>query len=377
MSQLIFTATGPVEDVVRLEENPDLRLGPEDLLVDMEAANINLTDFRLAEGTYTDRVTVSPPAPLGGEGVGRVVEAGPAADPSLLGRRVIVVPNYLQGTWANRLVVPARSAVPVGDGGDPLQLAMLGSNPATAYLLLNRYVTLEPGDWIGQDMANSAIGQYVITLARHAGIRTLNVVRRHDAARGLREQGADVVLVDGDGLRDRIAAALGGAELRLVLDGIGGPIAGDLVHSLEFGGQLLSYSSMTRTPVAVPAADLVYRELGVRGMWVVNWLRSAPRTEIEAVYGELAVLSERGVISAEVEATFPLTEYRDAFAAARRPGRSGKTLFTFDGAPLAGPASRQPRDGSWPGTAPSPHTKPTSPGSTSSKRATRPHRATN
>jgi NADPH:quinone reductase-like Zn-dependent oxidoreductase len=42
------------------------------------------------------------------------------------------------------------------DDADPLQLSMIGINPATAYLLLHRYVSLMPGDWIGQTAANSA-----------------------------------------------------------------------------------------------------------------------------------------------------------------------------------------------------------------------------
>lgn len=331
MSRLIAKAAGKVEDVVYLESDPDLAVGDEDLLIDMEAASINLTDFRLIEGTYTDRVKTSFPAPLGSEGVGRVVAAGPAVDQALVGRRVVIVPNYLQGTWADRLVAPARSAVPVGDDGDARQLAMLTVNPATAYLLLNRYVSLEPGDWIGQDMANSAVGQYVIALARHAGVKTLNVVRRADTADELRALGADVVLVDGDDLPERIADALDGSALRLVLDGVGGPVSGHLAHALEFGGQVLSYSAMSRTPVAVSPVDAIYRELGVRGLWVVNWLRTAPRAEIETVYAELSALVEQGVVSAAVEAVYPLTEYAEAFDRARASQRAGKILFTFPG----------------------------------------------
>jgi NADPH:quinone reductase-like Zn-dependent oxidoreductase len=37
-----------------------------------------------------------------------------------------------------------------------------------------------PGDWIGQTAANSAMGQYIIALAKLAGVKTLNVVRREE-----------------------------------------------------------------------------------------------------------------------------------------------------------------------------------------------------
>lgn len=322
-----MTRVGPVDEAVQLEADPDQRAGEGEVVVDMAAANINLTDFRQVEGTYTDRVRVEPPAPLGGEGVGRVVEAGANVPPSLLGQRVILVPNYRQGSWAHRVVAPMRSVYPIGEDIDPFQAAMLASNPATAYLLLHRYVDLAPGDWVVQDMANSAAAQYVIALAHHAGLRTINVVRRADVADHLAALGADAVIVDGDDLGERIDRVLGRERARLVLDGVGGALAGTLAQFLEPNGHLVSYSSMTRTPVAVPSSFLVYRELTIHGFWVVNWLRDAPRDEIEAVYTELGELAARGVIRATVQETFPLSDYRVAFAAARGPKRAGKVLF--------------------------------------------------
>src|SRR5207247_3368130 len=82
------------------------------------------------------------------EGVGRVAKVGSKVDVALQGKRVLILPTYEQGTWADQVVVPVRNIVPMSDEADPLQLSMIGINPATAYLLLNRYVSLMPGDWI-------------------------------------------------------------------------------------------------------------------------------------------------------------------------------------------------------------------------------------
>src|SRR5438094_4521396 len=106
---------------------------------------------------------------------------------------------------------------PISDKAHPLQLSMIGINPATAYLLLNRYVSLMPGDWIGQTAANAAMGQYIIALAKLAGIKTLNVVRRKEAAEQVRQWGGDRVVLQGDNLDKDINDALGGKRLSLVL----------------------------------------------------------------------------------------------------------------------------------------------------------------
>ena len=45
---------------------------------------------------------------------------------------------------------------------------MLRINPPTALLLLTDIVTLKPGDWVIQNVANSAVGRLLIKLARRA-----------------------------------------------------------------------------------------------------------------------------------------------------------------------------------------------------------------
>src|SRR5208282_6151165 len=156
------------------------------------------SDFMLVRGIYHVRPAF--PFPVGTEGVGRVIQTGAKVDGALRGRRVLILPTYEQGTWADQVVVSERNVVPMGDDADPLQLSMIGVNPATAYLLLSRYASLMPGDWIGQTAANSAMGQYVIALAKLAGVKTLNVVRREAAAEQVRQWGGDLVVLHGDNL---------------------------------------------------------------------------------------------------------------------------------------------------------------------------------
>src|ERR1700731_883206 len=156
MRQLQLVAHGEASDVIELKTVPEPALGPEDVLISMEAAPINPSDFLFVRGTYGIRPAF--PSPVGAEGVGRIAKIGSKVDVALRGKRVLILPTYEQGTWAHEVVVPERNLVPMSDEADPLQLAMIGINPATAYLLLNRYVSLMPGDWIGQTAANSAMG---------------------------------------------------------------------------------------------------------------------------------------------------------------------------------------------------------------------------
>ncbi|GAA0389343.1 zinc-dependent alcohol dehydrogenase family protein [Microbispora corallina] len=329
MSRLVLTAVGgDLQDTVALVEDQDPPLAPGDVLVEVDAAPINNADLLFTMGWFSAQPQL--PQALGAEGVGRVVRAGEDVDRTLVGRRVLILPTFVHGTWTDQVVVPASAVVPISvtDGADALQLAMLPVNPATAYALLNDYAALRPGDWIGLNLANSAVGHHVIALARRAGIRTLAVVRREAAAEQVRALGADAVVVDGADLGERISAALGGERLRLALEGTADPgQTAALVQSLEDGGTVVTFAAATGQAPSVPVGDLIYRGIVLRAFFILNWIRDTPRKELEGVYAELADLVEQGVLKAPVEATYPLRDHRAALAHAARAERSGKVLF--------------------------------------------------
>ena len=255
----------------------------------MEAAPLNPSDFLFVRGIYGIRPAF--PSSLGAEGVGRVAQTGSKIDATLRGKRVLIIPTYEQGTWADQVIVPVRNIVPMSDEADPLQLSMIGINPATAYLLLNRYVSLMPGDWIGPNRSNSAMGQYIIALATLARVKTLNVVRRENAAEQVRQFGGDRVVIQGDNLHKDIEEALDGKKLSLVLDTVGENSVGELAKSLKNGGSIVVYALQSgEFPVFSPG-DFIYRGLSLYGFWLINWIRNAPRTEIQEIYQKLGDLA--------------------------------------------------------------------------------------
>ena len=328
MPALQLTGFGEPAEVVTLVSQPALVTGRDEVIVALEAAAVHPSDIHLIRGFYGVRPRL--PAPLGAEGVGKVAEVGPGADQALLGRRVAILPTYEQGTWADHALVAARDLVPVSDEGDPQQLAMIGVNPITALLLLRLFGPLSEGDWIAQTAANSAVGQYIIRLAERAGIHTLNVVRSQEAAAQVRVAGGDRVLIDGDDLSAQLQRVLGGQELALVLDSIGGPVVTNLAHRLRFGGKVVSFGALSGQPTALDIRqDLIYRNISHHGFWTFNWLTRAPRAEIDAAYQEIVALVTSGELTAEIDSTFRLEQYADALSRAEHYRRRGKVLFVF------------------------------------------------
>jgi NADPH:quinone reductase-like Zn-dependent oxidoreductase len=327
MQQLQLIAHGEPLDVIELNTVSEPALGEEEVLISMEAAPMNPSDFLFVRGIYGIRPAF--PSSLGAEGVGRVAKIGSKVDVALRGKRVLILPTYEQGTWADQVVVPVRNLVPMSDEADPLQLSMIGINPATAYLLLNRYVSLMPGDWIGQTAANAAMGQYIIALAKLAGVKTLNVVRREEAAKQVREWGGNRVVLHGDNLHEDIEEALDGKKLSLVLDTVGGTPVGELAKSLKPGGSIVVYGMQSGHFPAMPPKEFIYGGLSLHGFWLINWIRNAPRTEIKEIYQKLGDLVADGSLSAAVEHAYLLDEFKEAFKQSLKSNRSGKIVFKF------------------------------------------------
>src|SRR6202158_1205618 len=122
MRQLQLIAHGEPSDVIELNTISEPALGQEDVLISMEAAPLNPSDFLFVNGKYGVRPAF--PSSVGAEGVGRLAKIGSKVDVALRGKRVLILPIYEQGTWAVQVVVPVRNIVPMSDKADLLKVSM-------------------------------------------------------------------------------------------------------------------------------------------------------------------------------------------------------------------------------------------------------------
>jgi NADPH:quinone reductase-like Zn-dependent oxidoreductase len=332
MKKAVYEKRGPIpEAVIEAVEFDKPALQSGQVLVEVLAAPINPSDLLTLTGEYG----ILPPLPAvgGNEGVGRVAAHGPDVDQPVVGQTVMLPPG--SGTWATHLVAEAAGLVPLPDGADPLQLAMMTINPPTASLLLSTFVDLQPGDWVIQNAANSGVGGYLVQLAKIRGFRTVNVVRREDAVTGIREKGGDVALVDGDDLRKRVAEATGGASIQLGIDAVAGTATDRIAQCLGPGATLVNYGAMSREACTLPPQSFIFNDITLRGFWLARWFQNASPEDQMAVFGELTPLIAGGRLRADVHATYDVDQIQDAVAEAALEGRKGKVLVVPGGVSLA------------------------------------------
>jgi NADPH:quinone reductase-like Zn-dependent oxidoreductase len=316
----------PAEAVRCVEVDDPGAPGTGEVVFDVLAFPINPADLSMCRGTYRLRPVL--PAGIGAECVGRVHAVGSGVSGVAPGDLVV---NLQRENWTQRRRVPADDVVPVPDGLDLLQAAMLRINPPTALLLLTDVVTLRPGDWIIQNVANSAVGRFVIRLARARGLRSVNVVRREALFAELEPLGADVCVVDGPDLAERVRGATANASIRLGLDAVSGQATARISACVGEGGVVCHYGSMSGEDPVMPRSKLIGDGQSLVGFILGRALAPRSRAQVRAIYAELAEQVRAGLLTAPVERIYPIEEVRTAVAHAERGERTGKILVTPNG----------------------------------------------
>jgi trans-2-enoyl-CoA reductase len=327
MKSVEIDAYGAPEEVARCVEGPDVGApAAGEVVFDVLAFPINPADISFCRGSYRLRPPL--PATPGAECLGRVAAVGAGVAQLKPGDLVI---NMQRENWTQRRRVRAEDAVPIPPGLDLAQAAMLRINPPTALLLLEDHVALARGDWVIQDVANSAVGRHIIVLAKTRGVRTVNVVRRDDVVGELRDLGADVVVKDGPDLAERVRAAVGDSPIRLGIDAVSGDACRRIGDCVAEGGVVVSYGSMSGQDPVLSRAAVNMRGVNLTGFNLGRGLAKRTPDQVQQIYAGLAGKIRDGVLKAPIDAFFPIEEIKPALIRAQQGGRHGKVLVLPNG----------------------------------------------
>lgn len=323
MKRVIYREFGNPAKVLEVIEEDSLELEPGQARIEVLRSPINPSDYIQIAGEYGVRPDL--PATGGNEGIGRVSEVN--GEGIAVGQLVLLPVG--DGAWRTEIVGQISHLVPMPEG-DIDQLCMLMVNPATAQLLLTDYVGLKEGDWIIQSAANSAVGSYIVQLAKAKGINVCCVVRREGAVAPLVEAGAAAVIVDGPNLAAEVRQATG-ARMRLALDAVAGETFGRLAETLEDGGMLVNYGAMSMQPAQIAAGSMIFCNITIKGFWLVHWFAKASKEDRMKTYGALTQAVAQGTLHAPIDQVFTLDQITEAVTYTMAGKRAGKVLLAPNG----------------------------------------------
>ncbi|WP_161883645.1 medium chain dehydrogenase/reductase family protein [Deinococcus alpinitundrae] len=307
------------------------------VLVQVEASGVSFAEQGMRRGRYPGQPKF--PFVPGYDLVGTVREIGTGVDPTLIGTRVAVATKT--GGWASHALVDAADLVAVPISVDPAEAETVIVNGITAWQMLYVSARAKPGQTILVHGANGGVGNVLVQLARHAGIRVIGTASPHHHA-ALRELGVQPLDYNASDLTAQVRRlAPGGVDA--AFDHLGLESARRSFGLLARGGTLVAYGMAADLNEAGSMLPMFLKMVGQIIAWTVlpNGRRASfydfwsgktfspkrfRQRQHEALRQVLDLLAQ-GVIRPYIAARFPLSEVRQAMELAESRTVMGKVVL--------------------------------------------------
>jgi NADPH2:quinone reductase len=299
-------------------------LGPDEVLVRVQAAGINFFEVLMRQ----DRYAVTPDLPMmpGVEAAGVIEEIGHNIGHLSVGTRV-AVPLFAigrSGGYAEYVTVDAEATVPVPDGLSFEAATALMVQGLTALHLVRRS---PPNDKIVLvNAAAGGVGSLLVQLARNNGARLVLAAAGSDEKRRLAlSLGADIAIdYSSPDWVDRVREATGDNGADIVYEVIGGSFTKACLDALAPGGDLV-FSALGRFGLDQAAfEDMFARNQSLKGFALL------PLLTPDGMRSDLAWLFDQAVegrLKVVQGGRYPLDRVADAHRALEDRGTVGKVIL--------------------------------------------------
>ncbi|PTQ65454.1 NADPH:quinone reductase-like Zn-dependent oxidoreductase [Sphingomonas sp. PP-CE-3G-477] len=332
MKAYILDAYGKASRL-RLGDRPDPVVGPDDVLVEIHAAALNVIDSKIRNGEFKLILPYKPPFVLGADFAGIVRQVGANVTRFAVGDAVYGSPRQGRiGTFAELIAVDQADVAL-----KPVNLSMeeAASIPLvglTAWQVLVERAKLKRGQKVLIHAGSGGVGTFAIQLAKHLGLHVATTAGTSNLDL-VRDLGADTVV---DYKTQDFAELLSGYDV--ALNSLDGKTLAKSLDTLKPGGKLISISG--------PPDPAFARQQGLNwGLRLVMRLLSAGirakarRREISYSFlfmqasGEqlatIATLIEGGEIRPVVDRVFPFAALNDAMAYIDTGRAKGKVVVSI------------------------------------------------
>ena len=323
---------GDIESSVFLNEQELLHsnIKKNEVLVKLLGSPINPADINIIQGKYA-LLPKSFPAYIGNEGVLEVIKT--SENCNLKPGDWVLPKNLGWGTWRSFAIEHESQFIKVPNNLDKNICASLKVNPCTAYRMLKDFKSLNPGDTVIQNGANSGVGQSVIQFSKYFGVNVINIVRKRENLDELytylKSIGAKYILTEEDLRKSNVTNELWKEIPRpkLALNCVGGKTVADMIRLLDKNSIMVTYGGMSRLPLTLNTADFIFKNFTCTGFWLSNWRMCNSDEKCEKMINKVLDLIEKCDFKAQKFQEFKLSDYKNAFQNAQSKYLNYKSLF--------------------------------------------------
>jgi NADPH2:quinone reductase len=315
---------GEPEQVMVLEDCPEPAVRPGDVRLRVHAASLNFPDVLLCRGQYQ----VKPPLPFtpGAEVAGVVEEVGADVDGIRIGERVLAIPNFGNGGFAESTTASAAGVFPVPDSMPFGAAAALHVVYQTGHLGLHRRAHIQPGESLLVHAGAGGVGSAAIQLGLAAGARVVATAGGPEKVEVCKRLGADLALDYGEhDFVDAVKEFTDGRGADVIYDPVGGDTYDRSTKCIAFEGRILIIGFTGGRFADARTNHVLIKNYSVVG---VHWaLYNAKNPQlVRETHNELVRLFEAGQIDPLISERVALADVPAALARLGSRGTYGKIV---------------------------------------------------
>jgi NADPH2:quinone reductase len=326
MKAIVCRAYGPPESLVYADV-ADPTPGANEIVLSVKACAANFPDTLIIQGRYQ----FQPPLPFtpGTDVAGVVKAVGVGVDSPRPGDRVLGLVAH--GGYAEEVVAPAVSAIPIPDGVDFVSAAAIQLTYGTAYHALVDRARIQPGETLLVLGAAGGVGMATIEVGKALGARVIAAASSPEKIAACRESGADEgVDYTSEDLRARIKELTGGKGVDVALDPVGSALTEPVVRGMAWDGRYLvvgfAGGEIPRIPLNLP----LLKSCSIVGVYYGGLLGQNLPLALANQRTLVAWLAE-GRIKPRISATYPLREAARALNDIASRRAIGKDVLVMEG----------------------------------------------
>ncbi len=305
-------------------ETDDPVVGPDEVLVDVQATALNRADLSQAAGNYPPPPGASPI--LGLDMAGVIAEVGANVSGWQRGDRVCAL--LAGGGYAEKVAVPAAMLMPIPAAWEFEMAAAMPEVFLTAYLNIFMEADFQPGETVLIHGGASGVGTAAIQLVKAAGGTVIATAGKPDKVQVCRDLGADLAINYNED--DFVAATQsftdnGGVDV--ILDMVGASYLARNISLLKVKGRLVFIATLGGAVGEINIGQL----MGKRARLIGSVLRARPVAEkaeiVRRFRRQFWSYLEDGSIKPIIGSVYPVQEAQAAHDAMRAYENVGKIVL--------------------------------------------------
>ncbi len=303
MKAVVCKAWGLPETLV-VEELPDRKAGPGEVMIDVMAAGVNFPDVLVIQNKYQFKPEL--PFTPGNELAGVIRAVGEGVDHFKAGDRVFAfVP---QGAFAQQAAVPVNSVLKMSDDMDFDTAAALTLTYGTSHHAVVDRAQLKAGETMLVLGAAGGVGLAAIEIGKAIGAKVIAAASTPEKLAICKQHGADELInYSTEDLREAIKRTTGGKGPDVIYDPVGGGYTEPAFRSIAWRGRYLvigfANGEIPKLPLNLP----LLKGASVVGVFWGDFARREPAHH-EAAMNELMLWHREGKIRPHISATYSLAD---------------------------------------------------------------------